>query len=899
MPDGDEAPAMTNRTRVRARRGVLAIVAGVIISWCALASSAWAVPGVPAAPTTIYAEDFENGSGLTELESYVADSGVGYSADSYWLNQRRCNGFILAYSDTTYPGATYCNSNPGFWPPLRRLTYALGLLNSPQNAQTNRAVATITTGNADNTANFDADGPLTPMVQFRGVGQLGLPSASGRFVTFSVDAAATSCGTPPRLRFYLRDAAGTELPVSTSPINPCNDPGRQTANIEGTAISYGSFAGDGSILLTSPSLGIVMRNETPTSSGNDGAFDNIRVLDVTPTLDKSFGPAEVNVGAPSTLTFTITNTSELAAKNGWSFTDTLPAGLVVADPASASTTCSGGQATAAAGGGSVAVSGNLNAGQVSCTVSVNVTSATRGTYNNCPGNVALVGLNPPACASVTFRSADVEIFKSTSAPVVPGEQATYSLVVSNHGPDAANNVAASDRLPAGVSFVSASPECGEAAGTVTCAIASLAAGASQTFTVTAAVDAGAECSELANTATVTSATHDPDASNNSALVRNCERRANHSITKIASAARVPTGGQLMYTLVVKNHGPGDDGDVTVTDPIPAGLSLVSAKPSQGTCATTQGRVSCELGDLNAGGSAQVLVTAQMTATSGCVTNTATVAGDVFDPAPDDNRASAEVCVEVPPPPPPATTFDLQVDKRADASRVTVGQRVSYRIVVRNNGPGAAPDVRVTDTFNRRATVLSVRATQGSCTRRIPIACELGRIDAGASATITVVIRPRDIGRARNAASATSCCGTDATPGDNLETADIRVRRVVLRLSKVASTSTVRAGQTLSYRIRLMNQTKGQARNVRVCDRLPVGLRYLDSKPKAKVIGRRRCWTIRRLGAGKRRTFRVTVRAAGGANGRKINTATATSPDATSVTAREPVQVRGLATPVTG
>jgi uncharacterized repeat protein (TIGR01451 family) len=493
--------------------------------------------------------------------------------------------------------------------------------------------------------------------------------------------------------------------------------------------------------------------------------------------------------------------------------------------------------------------------------------------------------------------ADVSIEKSTSEPVVPGEEATYSLRVTNHGPHGATNVVVSDPLPSALSFVSASAGCSEAGGTVTCSLASLGVGQSHTFSVTATVDTAADgCSVLRNTATVGTTTFDPDLSNNTSSICNFERRANRSIAKVVSQSQVPTGGQVMYTLVVRNHGPSDDSNVTATDRMAAGLRLVSATPSQGSCSTDGGRVSCDLGNLRAGGSAQVLVTATVTAGSGCVTNTATVGGDAFDPTPDNNSDSAQVCVGGPPP----TAFDLEVDKRASARRVWLGQAVTYRIVVRNNGPGAAPDAKLTDTYNAAATVVSVRTTKGRCTRRLPITCDLGRIEAGGRVTVTAVIRPRDVGRVRNAASATSCCGTDTDPSNNLDRADVRVRRVALRLSKVASQEVVRGGQTFGYRIRVRNPTRGQARNIRVCDRLPSGLRYVSAKPRARVSGRQQCWTIRRLGARKSRTYAVTVRAAPGAVGRKVNTATLTSPDASRrLRARDAVRILGQATPVTG
>ncbi|RVQ51948.1 DUF11 domain-containing protein [Sinorhizobium meliloti] len=144
-----------------------------------------------------------------------------------------------------------------------------------------------------------------------------------------------------------------------------------------------------------------MVNNNGSGTGNDHAFDNIRVLDTTPQLDKSFSPTNVAVGQVSTLTFTITNTSERGAKNGWSFTDVLPAGLTVAAGA-ASTTCPAGVVDAPAGGGTISVSGNLSTGLASCTATVPVSAAAGGAYTNGPSNISsAVGISPPGNATLT------------------------------------------------------------------------------------------------------------------------------------------------------------------------------------------------------------------------------------------------------------------------------------------------------------------------------------------------------------------------------------------------------------------------------------------------------------------------------------------------------------------
>jgi uncharacterized repeat protein (TIGR01451 family) len=163
----------------------------------------------------------------------------------------------------------------------------------------------------------------------------------------------------------------------------------------------------------------------------------------------------------------------------------------------------------------------------------------------------------------------------------------------------------------------------------------------------------------------------------------------------------------------------------------------------------------------------------------------------------------------------------------------------------------------------------------------------------------VVVKHREASKGQTNAASVTGEGTDRVPADNIDKVTRTVRKVALRVSKVASRSSVSAGDTLGYRIRVRNPTKGEARNVKVCDRPGAGLSYVSSKPRARRSGGQRCWTIKRLGAGKSRAFQVTVRVARGANGRLTNRATATSPNSRRATARDRIRVRGVATPVTG
>ena len=122
-----------------------------------------------------------------------------------------------------------------------------------------------------------------------------------------------------------------------------------------------------------------------------------------------------------------------------------------------------------------------------------------------------------AVAAQPVDVADLEISGTDSPdPVNAGSNITYSITATNHGPDAAKNVAVTIALGSGLTFVSGTG-CIEAAGTVTCDLGNMSVGA-QAFDVT--VNAGATGSVSSSLAIASSHPHasDPIPGNNSSSI---------------------------------------------------------------------------------------------------------------------------------------------------------------------------------------------------------------------------------------------------------------------------------------------------------------------------------------------------------------------------------------------
>lgn len=131
-------------------------------------------------------------------------------------------------------------------------------------------------------------------------------------------------------------------------------------------------------------LFIAMTASSDTGRATVGGFDEVDLsVSVAPTVTQSFGAATIPLNGSTSLTYTITNPAAAGATaTAIGFTNTLPAGLVVATPNGLTGSCGGGAITAVAASGSVALSGASLAAGASCTFSVNVTGATAGTKNN-------------------------------------------------------------------------------------------------------------------------------------------------------------------------------------------------------------------------------------------------------------------------------------------------------------------------------------------------------------------------------------------------------------------------------------------------------------------------------------------------------------------------------------
>lgn len=246
--------------------------------------------------------------------------------------------------------------------------------------------------------------------------------------------------------------------------------------------------------------------------------------------------------------------------------------------------------------------------------------------------------------------ADLGVTKSDAAdPLVIGDDITYTVQVTNHGTATAENVVATDTLPAGVTFGSAVPDqgsCSHDSGTITCNLGNMDNGDVVDITIVVTTTAAGT---LMNNVTVTSDTNDDNSGNNSAseqtVVANTPpSNSELSITKSDSVDPIDVGDSITYSIAMTNDGPEAAKSVVVTDNLPAGIVFVSATPDQGNCSHDSGTITCDLGDVADDTTVNISIVGTSNAV-GTLTNTVSVAGNVNDSDSSNDSDSETTTVE--------------------------------------------------------------------------------------------------------------------------------------------------------------------------------------------------------------------------------------------------------------
>jgi len=332
-------------------------------------------------------------------------------------------------------------------------------------------------------------------------------------------------------------------------------------------------------------------NMSNISPGMTNSVNATLVVNNLPSLSKAFSAGNVAIGQPTTLVFTVTNQATAPLRTGLTFTDAFPANLVIASPNGLSNGCGGSPTiTATAGTGTIIVGGsgvNSAAGPSTCTISVNVTSNTAGSYINGPGQItAIAGMNNDVTPqtlkannlptiSTAFSPASVDVYTAAAMTFTLSNSNGNSLTSANFTDTLAGfSVAAPATIGGTCVGVSSSPALAAGAASLNLTVPNLAAGSCTITIPVSASAAGSYTNVTSGITTVETGAGAGPASNTATLAVNFQAL---QVTKTPSVFNVSPGSTIDYVIGYRNPNASTwFQSIVITDQVPAYTTFQSA-----------------------------------------------------------------------------------------------------------------------------------------------------------------------------------------------------------------------------------------------------------------------------------------------------------------------------------
>ena len=593
-------------------------------------------------------------------------------------------------------------------------------------------------------------------------------------------------------------------------------------------------------------------SDTPDSNKTNNEANN--TTDVGPKADlvigKEVSKKSVKTGEVITWTITVTNNGPDTAVNT-RVTDKLPAGLIYKE--------SNGNYDPVTGLWIVGDLANGASAKLVITTQVNITNATIRNVANATSDTP--GNNTPGNNTTEVDpKADLIVVKEVSKQIVKtGETVIWTITVTNNGPDTAVNTRVTDKLPAGLVYLTHSGEGNYDPVSGLWIVGDLANGESKQLAISTI--ANITNKTIVNVANVTSDTpgDKKNDTNNTTVV---EDIADLEVIKVVIGENPHKGDIITWVITVINHGPSDAKNVIVTDRLPAGLIF---KEADGNYNPDTGIWT--VGDLANGEYVILRITTIVDITNAEITNVAVVESNTPDNNTDNNKDNDTTNVD--------PEADLKVIKTVSNPKPTVGDIITWTITVINLGPDAAEDVIVEDKLPAGLKLLSAKGSKGAYEDGI---WTVGTLDVKEAATLVLTTKvTASSGTIRNVAIAT---GSTYDPNksnnrDNDVTKPKAKPMADLEISKVANVEKVKVGDKIIWTITVTNYGPDVAKNVRVKDVTVGDVEYISSRAtKGSFDPLYDLWTIGDMEVGEEVVLTIVAKALSA--GTVINTAVVVS-----------------------
>ena len=677
---------------------------------------------------------------------------------------------------------------------------------------------------------------------------------------------------------------------------------------------------------------------------------------------RNLGPVDVQSGQLITVTDEIPQNMSLTAMPygaGWSCNLVpQPAGTItypLAGPVNVACTRSDGIGTPANWALITVPVLNTALGPTSNTACVVLNSTgAQPTDTNAANDCQTVGVtvNP-----VNTGKADLSIVKAVDkTDAKAGEYKTYTITVTNLGPDESTNVVITDNV-LDLSYVAnslrnvkgTSPEgaavCTPTGGKymnvdVTCTFAKLKKGDQAVMTLEVLPSQATATTKIrTNKATVKSKdVEDPVSSNDSMTITGTVTPlVDVTAGKTVAPDSVHVGVPISYVISALNRGPSIASNVKLVDEMPANTSFLelTSVSGGGDCkkpevGATSGTIECTWDQLgvNIQQTAEYKLLPGKGAVNTTITNTVMASTTTAESNTNNNKAS--ISSEVMP-----AELDISVAKTDLTDPVKLGELTEYVVSITNAGPSIGTNLVMTDVFPNAKASARFSYQGGLTTSEPAISCSEPAVGA-TSGTLTCtfasikvverdgndvknVITVRYKMKAESIVTAGDYSGTQGNDvnvkvdetetimTNNKATEDTTTRREAvvtdLALSKQVDKAEMKAGETATYTLTVTNNGPSESSGAQIIDTLPKGMTFASSSDGCVDSSGTVTCSVGTLAKDATKAFHITVTLASPYTGTSpiVNTASVdapgdTNPDNNKGTATTKVTPDPLVTP---
>ncbi len=440
------------------------------------------------------------------------------------------------------------------------------------------------------------------------------------------------------------------------------------------------------------------------------------------------------------------------------------------------------------------------------------------------------------------KSADVYVIKlvNNTSPNYR-DLVKWTLIVSKNGPDKATEVYVEDSLPEGLLLVNYTATKGfyDDGRWVVCCLEN---GETETLEIICRVN---KTGEITNFASIHAHEYDYNESNNNDSESIGVPPAVDLKVIIDVNNTNPIFGERVSWLVsVVNNGPDNATGVVLEDILPKELIYDGYELTKGTFSN----LIWNIGNLNVG-EVEYLNITTVSNDLGIITNNVGVDANEYDWNMSNNFDDSHIDVR--------PIADLSIIKLVNKDSPKYGDKVKWTLIVMNNGPNVANNVKVKDVLPEGLKYLS---SNGDYTGNI---WNVGRLNVGEQKTIEIVCKVISTGNFINNADVWAD-ELDLDESNNHASESISVAPASdLAVTKIASKYHYNVGDVIEYVIEVVNNGPDTAHNIKITDILDDLLKLKSFKvSKGKFNKFTNVWTIRSLGYGESAKLIIKVVATG-------------------------------------